>query len=116
MKKQVLINVKIECDPPHHWRGFRTQEEVAQYYEGWVKEFHDFIRDHRSQDPVCLNVIREHEDQCSFCGYTWDTDDNGCPLCCQKAIDEWELARKIEDYNGKVLDMVKKSLQPDKGA
>lgn len=91
MKKKVLVDVKISCDPPSHvGRWCKTQEEVASELESWVKDFHDFIKDHRSQDPVFLSVEREYEAQCSFCGYSWETEDNGCPVCCQKAIDEWE--------------------------
>jgi hypothetical protein len=30
--------------------------------------------------------------ECSFCGYEWDVDEIGCPLCCQDAIDEFNEA------------------------
>jgi hypothetical protein len=69
-------------------------EELAKYYEAWVRDFHAFIRDHRSQDPVNLNVEREYKDLCTHCGYEWEIDENGCPVCCDKAIKEWEQAQK----------------------
>lgn len=91
MKKNVLVDVKITCDPPSHvWRSWKTLEQSALEMEDWVKEFQEFIRDHRSQDPVRLNVERVYEDQCSFCGYKWETDEHGEPLCCSKAQEEWK--------------------------
>ena len=89
MKQKVLIDVKITCDPPGYVaRWHKTIEEQVKAIESWVKEFHDFIRDHRSQDPVSLDIERVYEDQCSFCGYRWELDENGDPACCQKAQDE----------------------------
>ena len=34
------------------------------------------------------------EEICEYCGLTWETDENGCPVCCQKAIDEYENRKK----------------------
>ena len=31
---------------------------------------------------------------CEYCGYEWEQDENGCPLCCDKAVEEWEKQRK----------------------
>jgi hypothetical protein len=86
VKTKVLIDVTISCDPPHPYIRQRSMEALAKYYEGWVRDFHDFIRDHRSQDPVSLNVERKYQDQCSFCGYPWEEK----PECCDEAIAEWE--------------------------
>ena len=57
-------------------------------------------------DNICKTIVqqvRRHIDEtgqvyihwdsieeCEFCGYRWELDENGCPVCCQKAIDEWE--------------------------
>lgn len=93
MKKRVLVDVNITCDPPNQFnilRRYRTMEDWAKEYERWVREFHEFIRDHRSQDPVNLEVNRVYEDQCEFCGNEWEEDETGCPCCCNKAIEEWE--------------------------
>lgn len=101
MKKRVLVDVRISCDPPvwYAWRRYdsgEAQEKYAQYCEQWVKEFHSFIRDHRSQDPINLNVERHYGDQCSFCGRVWEEDADG-PLCCSKAQEEWEREKKEKD-------------------
>ncbi|MFA5379311.1 MAG: hypothetical protein WC455_26380 [Dehalococcoidia bacterium] len=94
MKKRTMVDVKITCDPPRCWRHCPTMEELAKFYEEWVRDFHSFIRDHRSQDPVTLDVEREYKDLCSFCGFEWDVDENGCPLCCDEAIAECEKEQK----------------------
>ena len=79
-KKTVLIDAHIECLPPHQnclpWMfGSKVEEGTVEYYalqlERWVDDFQEFIRDHRSQDPVNLSVEREYEDQCSLCGNKW---------------------------------------------
>lgn len=87
MKQKVLVDVRVTCDPPCI-RWCRTVEERAKALENWARDFHEFIRDHRSQDPVYLNVKRVYQYQCSHCGYEWEEDADG-PLCCNKAQDEW---------------------------
>jgi hypothetical protein len=102
MKKKILSEVTISCDPPRvpYYIQNKGPEAVADYYESWIREFDEFIRDHRSQDPVSLNVEREYQDVCSHCGYEWDEDENGLPCCCDKAQAEYEEARlKAKEAN-----------------
>lgn len=95
MKQKVLVDVVVKCDPPSHiYRWARTVEQQAEMLEDWVKEFHDFIRDHRSQDPVYLNVERVYEDRCSFCNREWETEENGEPICCNEAVAEWTAQKE----------------------
>lgn len=75
------------------WR--KTPEEQAKELEQTAREFEAFVRDHRSQDPVFIEIIREFEDQCSHCGYEWSVNEEGVPLCCQKAIDEFEAGKAL---------------------
>lgn len=98
MKKNVLVDVAITCDPPTIWgMNRKSMEDIAQEYESWVQDFHWFIRDHRSQDPVTLNVERQYQDVCSFCECEWEVDENGMPVCCGEAMDEWDAARKTKE-------------------
>ena len=88
-KVRWLVDVRITCDPPlwcrygQHGTLAERLERLAKAYESWVKDFHDFIRDHRSQDPVLLNVERDIHDVCSACGCDWETDteDDGPEYC-----------------------------------
>lgn len=94
MKTKVLVDVTVSCDPPIGiGRWTRTLEDRAKALESWAREFEEFIRDHRSQDPVSLSVERHFQTQCSHCGYEWEEDETG-PLCCQKANDEWSLEKQ----------------------
>ena len=93
MKTRTLIDVKITCDAPSYiTRWHQPIEQQVRDIEGWVKEFHDFIRDHRSQDPVNLNIERVYQYQCSFCNSEWEEDENG-PVCCTLAQGEWNKNR-----------------------
>ncbi len=33
---------------------------------------------------------------CSFCENEWETDDTGCPVCCNEAVAEWEVENLIK--------------------
>ena len=33
---------------------------------------------------------------CSFCGYEWVVDEAGIPICCEKAVKEWEQNKANE--------------------
>jgi len=92
MKKKILSDIAISCDPPSvpYYIQNKGQEAIAKYYESWVREFDEFIRDHRSQDPVSLDVERIYTEVCSHCGYEWDTGETGYPCCCDKAVIEYE--------------------------
>lgn len=93
MKVEVLIDAKVVCEPSSHvTRWFSTQERKAQALERWAKEFEEFVRDHRSQDPIGLSVERVYESQCSHCGMAWEEDADG-PLCCDAAQQEWNAEK-----------------------
>lgn len=93
-KVRVLNGLRVEIEPPHGAWGWRQPlEQQARNLERWAREFEAFIRDHRSQDPVSLTVIRDHEDQCSHCGRAWEEDADG-PLCCDAALAEWNEAKE----------------------
>ncbi len=90
MKKRVMTNARVEADMDKAVYRSRDMEDYARQLERAVKEFHAFVRDHRSMDWVHLDVVRDYEEQCSHCEMLWEVDDEGVPLCCQKAIDEHE--------------------------
>ena len=87
-------DVKIVCEAPRHltrygggynWGTDEYWDYIEKELRRWVKDFHEFIRDHRSQDPVHLDVEREIITACSVCKEEWDTDtdENGefCANC-----------------------------------
>lgn len=95
MKQKVLIDVSVSIEPPGDiGRWSSTVERRAQAIEQWCSEFEDFVRDHRSQDPVSLTVERKYEMQCSHCHNEWEEEDGtGEPLCCRKAQEEWAASK-----------------------
>lgn len=82
-KVRVLTDFAVTVDPPAHCsRWERDKERIARNLERWADEFHEFIRDHRSQDPITLNIERIYQDQCSVCGGEWETMDDEMGLSC----------------------------------
>lgn len=83
-KKKVLIDCRVVADFSSETRWCKTKEAAASVLEGCAREFNCFIRDHRSQDDIRLEVERIYEDQCSVCGRAWEllpADADG-PECC----------------------------------
>ena len=84
-KKHVLVDAHVRVEFTRYWNHYETPEKKAERLEESVKDFHDFIRDHRHQDITDLDVVREYEDQCSACDAVWETyeDDDGvyCATC-----------------------------------
>jgi hypothetical protein len=96
MFKKTLVDLHAEIDMPRSWYYGRDLEQQAKYLEDDAKELTAFIRDHRSRDQYGITIVREYKTLCEFCGREeerhTDTDE---PLCCQKAIDEFN-ANKTE--------------------
>ena len=87
MKKKVLTDLRVVCDPPRYVGRYSTNmEDKAKLLEEWCEEFKAFVRDHRSQDPIDLTVERVHEYVCSHCGSEWDDELKG--ECCDEAAKE----------------------------
>ena len=92
MKIKRLTECWVEADVSGGlwWSDRKTPETEAKAMESLVSEFNSFIRDHRSMDWVNLQVIKKFSDVCSHCGYNWEEDEEGCPMCCNKAQEEFE--------------------------
>lgn len=93
-KRRVMTDVRVEADFSQglRWMRFASQEAKAKELEGLVKDFHDFLRDHRSQDMVSLNVERIYGEECSACGREWESaEEDGvvfCAYCGRTLVDE----------------------------
>ena len=97
IKRKILVDVRVEADFPQlfRWR-FRdfTVDERAKELEKACEEFAEFIRDHRSQDPVELTVVRVHQDLCSNCLCEWEQyEEEGKIYCagCGAVVTESEV-------------------------
>lgn len=102
LKVEACVDLKVEIEPPAHltrWVHQRTgetyMEALSRELKQWAEEFEEFVRDHRSQDPVSITVRCVMENQCSACRNTWEEDpETGQPLCCDAAIAGWDASRK----------------------
>jgi len=96
MKKKVLVDLEVICDSPNYilWGNLEHQERQLEL---WAKDFNEFIRDHRSQDRVNLSVRRVYKEECEYCHRVWEEYDDGCPVCCTKAQEEWKASKKELD-------------------
>lgn len=87
MLKNVLVDAHVEADLSGMLWGSRSRYgknplEFAKDLESACKDFHDFLRDHRSQDMVHLSVERTIKNLCSACKTEWETyEDNGKKYC-----------------------------------
>ncbi len=79
-KVRRVVDLQVLTDPPSFVFRQGWTHNTADYWkaveedlESWVKEFHDFIRDHRSQDRVTLRVERVEKECCSQCGEPWES-------------------------------------------
>jgi len=88
MFKKKLVDLHAEIELPHN-RYIRDLELQAELLEQEAKELSEFIRDHRSRDSYLINIIREYQSVCEYCGYEEERDVDGTPVCCQRAIVEF---------------------------
>ncbi len=88
-KVRRVVDVQVLADPPAHAFCHSYASDTVKYWQSverelnrWVKDFEDFIRDHRSQDSVNLRVERVENDYCSQCGEPWESSyDAGVEYC-----------------------------------
>ena len=84
-KTQVLVDCRVVAEIRQYGYGWRTIEQNAKEAESRCKDFNEFIRDHRSQDDIRLEVERIFADRCSNCGADWEpfTEDGrtACANC-----------------------------------
>jgi len=95
-KIKILSEIRVEADVSAMCWGSQyrmSEDEWAKQLERAIKDFHDFLRDHRSQDLVTLDIVREYKNVCSVCKDTWEPDIiEGVKSCayCGAEIDEGE--------------------------
>jgi len=94
-KKAVKSNYRVVVYPERMTGKWRDGEE-----ERACKEIKEQIIRHvdgiAHRNPQVF-VEFDSEQVCEFCGRPWETDpDDGYPLCCGAAVEEWEAAQQPE--------------------
>ena len=91
-----IVDYRVEAEIPlesyertvydHETKRWRdaTPSEMADILRGKIADFESFLRDHRSQDLIRLDIVPIKETVCSECGGVWEewTDAEG--TCCAR--------------------------------
>lgn len=89
MFKKVLYEAYVRIDFSHILS--RTPESIARELEQRIKEFEEFLRDHRSQDIQSMEVVRVYKYRCSLCGWYHPSPPGPDDMCCQAAQAEYDM-------------------------
>lgn len=88
---KVLVDARVIAEFTGDWRLVQARKpaERANVLRLLVRNFKEFLRDHRSQDVIHLEVEEVLQDQCSICGAKWepDRDENGIAFCASCGTD-----------------------------
>ena len=91
-KPRVLVDAHVEAEMWQWWSRWQTTpEEHAKRLERAVKDFIDFLRDHRSQDLIALEVVPEYKDLCSACDNEWEPYEEDGHIYCAHCGAEVEV-------------------------
>lgn len=85
--RKVLIEARAVIELGVYRDHWMTDAEYERILKREAAELVEFLRDHRSRDLYGSNIETEYMEECVFCGLSWELDDTGMPMCCQKAID-----------------------------
>lgn len=93
MKIRVRRNYRVVIIPDEPW--FLSKENLGMTKENfakWASNCEDIVNQVERHVDGFVDVYQDCDfsDICSFCKYEWEEDNDGCPTCCQKAVDEWE--------------------------
>lgn len=93
---KVLVDCHVEADLSGciRWVPHDNVEQRARALEAACTDLIDFIQDHRSRDPLSLEVVREYKDLCSMCKREWETyTEDGASYCanCGADIEEEDI-------------------------
>ena len=77
IKKGVCVRARVEATFPVNYRErIDDPEKLSQLLQQKCDDFVQFLRDHRSQDLVSLEVVRDYRDLCSCCEREWEADED----------------------------------------
>ena len=88
-KSKILQDVRVIAEMKTY--SWRSPEQSARAAEDRCKEFNEFIRDHRSQDDIRLEVERIYKEVCSVCGTEWEPITEAGRMICANCESEISL-------------------------
>ena len=80
------LNIRLDVEPIVYVRGM-TEDEVDKEIIKTLNEIAEQIKRH-VDNVRYARVVWDNVDYCSHCGYQWETDKDGIPVCCNEAREE----------------------------
>jgi hypothetical protein len=80
------INWRVVIEPDdrfcHNWWKASHYQEACEEILKQVKRHVD--------DSQHARIESDTSEVCEFCNYEWETEDDGTPVCCGKAMEEFK--------------------------
>lgn len=93
MKTPFYSNYRVEVEPA---RAYIKALDTHEYILETCRSIKSQIERH-VDDTLSVTVLFDTEQICSHCDMAWEVAEDegwdvpiGCPICCEKAQDEWE--------------------------
>lgn len=89
MKQNVIKDAYVKVLPDI---GYKTPQTMDK--DSLIKELKYLVTEiNRHIDGVeSVDWEIEYQDICEHCKSEWETAEDGCPLCCNKAVEEFDNA------------------------
>ena len=91
--QKILTGAYVKAEFDEKYWDTRDVEKYAKRLEEAARDFVFFIRDHRSQDVIGAEVVREYGYKCEYCGMVHASPEK--PECCVEAIKEWATVEEL---------------------
>lgn len=92
-REMIDMNVTIDLPVRVYWERYGSPEywkKLEKELEYEIRDFQDFIHDHRSRDSYGMQINKIYAMHCKFCGYEYPDGYNGLVDCCGEALDAQE--------------------------
>ena len=74
----------------------RKPEQIEKDYQRRCEDMVDQIKRHVDEVGDAY-VDFDSESVCSHCGRDWEVDNNGEPVCCNEAVDEYNKSKEVAE-------------------
>ncbi len=94
---KIFINFRVAVSACEPWLGYDKKDSSNKWRRNAEKLEEEIKRhcdDVEGTDIECDCV-------CEFCDWAWETEENGCPVCCNDAIKEWEERNEKRNTDNK---------------
>jgi len=72
----------------------KNAESIERQYMSRCKEIADQIKRH-VDDVRSVDIDYDTEAVCSHCGYSWEVEEDGTPLCCNEAVKQFQESKSV---------------------